>query len=123
MDSVLIPVRNLNQFVFCPRLAYLQWVQSEWAENEFTVEGTWVHRRVDNRDGWIPDPDQDADFRRQARSVTLSAPGEGLVAKLDLIDASADEAVPVEYKRGSPPVQPSDLIQLAAQALVLRENG
>lgn len=123
MDSVLIPVRNLNQFVYCPRLAYLQWVQSEWADNEFTVEGTWVHRRVDSRDGWIPDPDQEMDFRRQSRSVTLSAPVEGLVAKLDLVDASAAEAVPVEYKRGRPPVQPSDLIQLAAQALVLRENG
>ena len=123
MDSFLIPVRNLNQFVFCPRLAYLQWVQSEWADNEFTVEGTWVHRRVDAREGWIPDPDQEADFRRQARSVTLSAPVEGLVAKLDLIDASAAEAVPVEYKRGSPPPQLSDLVQLTAQSLVQREKG
>ncbi|MBS2039601.1 CRISPR-associated endonuclease Cas1 [bacterium] len=123
MDSDLIPVRKLNQFVYCPRLAYLQWVQSEWAENEFTAEGTWVHRRVDGREGWLPDPDQESDFRRQARSVTLSAPVEGLVAKLDLIDASAAEAMPVEYKRGSPPPQPSDLVQLTAQAMVLRENG
>ncbi len=123
MDIDLIPVRKVNQYVFCPRLAYLQWVQSEWADNEFTVEGTWVHRRVDAREGWLPSPEEEGDLRRQARSVTLSAPGEGLVAKLDLVDANAAEAVPVEYKRGSPPAQPGDRVQLAAQALVLRENG
>ena len=45
------------------------------------------------------------------------------MAKLDLVDANAAEAVPVEYKRGHPPAQPCDRVQLAAQALVLRENG
>lgn len=128
MEQELIPVRKLNQFVYCPRLAYLQWVQSEWADNEFTVDGNWVHRRVDAREDWIPNPEDAQDFANQVRSITLSAPIEGLVAKMDLIDACADEAIPVEYKRGRRPddgcvAHPAALAQLAGQALVLRENG
>ena len=66
MDIDLIPVRKLNQYVFCPRLDYVQWVQSESSDNEFTVEGTWVHRRVDAREGWLPNPEEEGDLRRQA---------------------------------------------------------
>lgn len=125
---MLIPVRMLNQYVYCARLAYLQWAQSEWSDNEFTAEGSWVHRRVDAKEGWLPNPEDQEDLRHQARSVTLSAPVEGLVAKMDLIDSQSGQAIPVEYKRGRAPEdgccgQPSDMVQLAAQALVLRENG
>ena len=28
-DAPLIPARMLNEFVYCPRLAYLEWVQKE----------------------------------------------------------------------------------------------
>lgn len=126
LETRLIPARMLNQYVYCPRLAYLEWVQSEWADNEFTAEGTWIHRRVDARQGWLPDPDHCEELTR--RSILLSAPLEGLIAKLDLVDADAGEAIPVEYKRGRPPktgeaAHPSDLVQLGAQALILRENG
>jgi hypothetical protein len=27
----LLPVRMLNEYVYCPRLAYLMWVQGEFA--------------------------------------------------------------------------------------------
>jgi len=43
----LIPVRMLNEHVYCPRLAYLMWVQGEFRHNEFTVDGAIKHRRVD----------------------------------------------------------------------------
>jgi len=118
----------LNQFVFCPRLAYLQWVQSEWADNEYTMDGTWVHRRVDSREGWLPTPEEAQDMPFRVRSITMSAPKAGLIAKFDVIDAAASEAIPVEYKRGRPPktgeaANPSDLAQVVAQALILQENG
>ena len=29
----LIPARMLNEFAYCPRLAYLEWVQGEFADN------------------------------------------------------------------------------------------
>jgi hypothetical protein len=42
----LMPVRMLNEFTYCPRLFYLEWVQGEFVDNEFTVEGRVAHRRV-----------------------------------------------------------------------------
>ncbi len=118
----------LNQFVYCPRLAYLQWVQSEWQDNEFTADGQWVHRRVDRSEGWLPQPEEMQELPFRSRSVSLSAPTLGLSTRLDLLDAEAEEAIPVEYKRGrapedGSPAHPSDLVQLLAQALVLQELG
>jgi hypothetical protein len=37
--DLVIPARMLNEFVYCPRLAYLMWVQGEFAHNADTVEG------------------------------------------------------------------------------------
>jgi hypothetical protein len=36
-DTPLIPARMVNEFVYCPRLAYLMWTQGEWAETGDTV--------------------------------------------------------------------------------------
>jgi CRISPR-associated protein Cas1 len=41
-----LPARMLNEFAYCPRLAYLMWVQGEWAESTDTVDGRVQHRRV-----------------------------------------------------------------------------
>ena len=32
----LLPVRMLNEYTYCPRLMYLEWVQGEWAESADT---------------------------------------------------------------------------------------
>jgi hypothetical protein len=34
-----LPARVLNEFAYCPRLAYLEWVQGEWADSGDTAEG------------------------------------------------------------------------------------
>lgn len=43
----LVPARMINEVLYCERLMYLEWVQGEWADNYFTVDGKAVHRRVD----------------------------------------------------------------------------
>ena len=53
----LLPVRMLNEYAYCPRLFYLMHVEGLWADNEFTVEGKAVHRRVDKLDHVLPDPE------------------------------------------------------------------
>ena len=58
-DKPVIPARILNEFVYCPRLAYLEWVQKEWESSADTVEGHHVHRRVDKQGGALPEPDDD----------------------------------------------------------------
>ncbi len=127
----LIPARMLNEFAYCPRLCYLEWVQQEWDDNEWTLDGSYRHRRIDRGGGTLPDADDMDEISPEtihARSVTLSAPLDGFIAKLDLIEAESGETIPVEYKRGSVPDTEErswepERVQLAAQALILRENG
>lgn len=134
----LIPARMLNEFAYCPRLCYLEWVQGEWADNLETHEGRFGHRRVDRPLAKeVPEPGPDGDGKEEnggepetihTRSLMLSAPEEGLVAKMDLVDISAGEAIPVDYKRGRVPdveggAWEPERVQLCAQGLILRENG
>ena len=40
----LVPARMLNEFTYCPRLFFLEWVQARWAGNDDTADGQYVHR-------------------------------------------------------------------------------
>lgn len=123
----LIPARMVNEFVYCPRLFYLEWVQGEWAESEDTLEGSLVHRRVEIEAGRLPPPEElDPGDRVAARGVLLSAPDLGLIARLDLLEGKDGAVRPVDYKKGLPgpdgPREP-EVVQLCVQGLILRENG
>jgi hypothetical protein len=50
-----LPVRMLNEFTYCPRLAYLEWVQGEFTDNAYTIEGTFEHRRAAATDAGFAD--------------------------------------------------------------------
>jgi CRISPR-associated protein Cas4 len=127
-DQPYLPARMVNEFQYCPRLAYLEWVQGEWAESADTVEGRGVHRRIDRGPGALPEPEQIGDDERiHARSVTLSSERLGLIAKLDLIEGEDGSVQPVDYKRGRRPHVPAgayepELVQLCVQGLVLEDN-
>jgi CRISPR-associated protein Cas1 len=124
-----VPARMLNEFVYCPRLFYLEWVQGEFRDNEEVISGHTVHRRVEKEGGKLPAPAPEGEaLEYKARGVTLQSERLGLVAKLDLLEGEGGEAVPVDYKRGHPPrdpggVWPADRVQVGAQTLLLRENG
>lgn len=129
-DQPLIPVRMLNEHVYCPRLAYLEWVQGEWVDSADTVDGRHQHRRVDKPSGDLPDAEEAEaeEIEIHARSVTLSSNTLGLIAKLDLIEGEGSIVVPVDYKRGKRPhiaqgVYDPERVQLCAQGLLLREHG
>jgi CRISPR-associated protein Cas1 len=116
----------VNEFEYCPRLFYLEWVQSRFVDNPDTVEGRYVHRNVDPGGGRIAGPEDDEPVRT-ARSVMLGSERLGLVAKADIIEGSKGEVKPVEVKRGrSPshgPAWSPELVQLCAIGLLLRDNG
>ena len=123
----LIPARMVNEFVYCPRLFYIEWVQGEFRHSVDTVEGTVVHRRVDRESGAFEVAEAvQLDEEWQARSVLLSAPRLGLIARVDIVEGHGGKVRPVDYKKGRPgkegPRDP-ERVQLAVQALVLRENG
>lgn len=124
----LLPVRMLNEYVYCPRLFHFMHVEDRWADNEFTIEGKIVHRRVDRKDQALPDAEEGDDPPEVSRSVSLGSERLGLTAKLDLVSTTGDEAVPVDTKRGRVPKVPErcyepERVQLMAQGLLLREHG
>ena len=127
-NTPLIPARILNEYVYCPRLAYLEWVQKEWEDSSDTVEGRHVHRKVDKQEGSLPAPDEEAEELRVARSVELSSRKLNLIAKIDLVESADGKVTPVDYKRGKRPhverrAYDPERVQLCAQGLLLREHG
>lgn len=120
----LVPARILNEHVYCPRLAYLMWVDGADGDNAATLEGSAVHRRVDQAPRREPPDDEP----RVARSVVLGDEHVGSIARVDLIEPDGVESVPVEYKRGRPlsvdePLYEPEQIQIYAQAALLRRHG
>jgi len=119
----------VNEYVYCPRLAYLEWVQGEWADSAETVEGRAGHRRVDRASPNLPEAQMlEPSERLHARSITLSSKGLGLVARLDLVEVADGQALPVDYKRGKRPhidknAYLPERVQLCAQGLLLEEHG
>lgn len=147
----LVPARMVNEVLYCERLMYLEWVQGEFADNYFTVDGRAVHRRADSRpkalrrapsakrsndvvgaeDADDDQPPRDPDESPYtARSVWLSSEGLGVTAKIDVVDVdgAGRSVVPIEYKRGKRPdlpegAYPPERAQLCVQVLLLREHG
>lgn len=128
-DSPLLPARMVNEYQYCPRLAYLEWVQGEWADSADTVEGRAKHRRTDRKGGSLPPADElDEHEKLHARSLTLSSNRLGLIAKMDLVEADDGTVTPVDYKRGKRPhtakgAWDPERVQVCVQGLILREHG
>jgi len=125
-----LPARMLNEFVYCPRLFYYEFVEGVFVHNADTMRGAAIHTRVDSGSGAMPPAEgglQRAE-RGQAfqseteepeiihsRSVSLGSERLGVTAKIDLVeirpaDSQSDdsdlfskrEVRPVDYKAGAP---------------------
>lgn len=121
----LVPARMLNEYAYCPRLFFLEWVDRLWAPNADTAEGDWQHRRVDAGGGAAPLPAEGE--LTAARSVELSSELLGITATLDLVEGAGGAVVPVDTKKGRPARDGGswepDAVQVCAQVLLLREHG
>jgi len=122
-----LPVRMLNEFVYCPRLFYLEWVQGEFKDSADTVKGRNIHQKVDGESGELTSGTGE-EKNIHATSTLLSSDTHKIIAKLDLIEGTGNAAIPVDYKKGKKPdiegeAWPQDKGQICAQALILRDNG
>ena len=124
-----LPARMVNEFVYCPRLFYYEWVGGVFRESVDTVEGKIQHQRVDKKATELPRPEE-AEEEIHSRSVTLSSDRLRVIAKIDLVEGSEGVVTPVDYKHGRPREEqeglelwPADRAQLAIQGVVLREAG
>lgn len=121
-----IPARMLNEFIYCPRLFYLEWVSVLWSDNADTAAGRFTHRVVDRGGGAAPEPEDE--LLVEARSVAVSSERLGLTAVIDLIEGEDGKVRPLDYKRGSVPdiafqAWDTDRAQLCVAGLLLREQG
>lgn len=139
-DIPLLPARMVNEFSYCPRLAYFEWVDGAFADNSETTEGRFHHRRVDQapvRSARRTAEPESEETTIHQRSVWLSSERLGVTAKIDLVESAVDghagtgtagAVVPVDYKRGKRPhaaqgAWEPERVQLCVQGLLLREQG
>jgi CRISPR-associated protein Cas1 len=107
-----IPARMLNEFVYCQRLFYYEFVEGVFVESVDTLRGDAIHKRVDSGNGALPaakkkakKPTQDepattveapikeAESQNaepetiHSRSVQMGSERLGVVAKMDLVES------------------------------------
>jgi CRISPR-associated exonuclease Cas4 len=120
MDDGLIAISALSHYSYCPRRCALIHIEQAWVENRFTAEGRIMHERVH---------DESRESRGDVRidyGVSLRSLRVGLIGKADVVEFHREpdgswRPFPVEYKRGKPKPDLSDMIQLCAQAMCLEE--
>lgn len=124
-------VRNLHNFIYCPRLFYFQWVENIFQENADTVAGSHVHRNVD-APSKLEDPKElGLPEGAKIRSLRLESEALGLIGVVDIVEGGPDGAEIIDYKKGSArrgaegerEAKEPDAVQVAAHALLLREQG
>ncbi|MCX8496310.1 MAG: CRISPR-associated endonuclease Cas1 [Akkermansiaceae bacterium] len=129
-DLPPMPVRRLHNYLYCPRLFYLQWVEDLFVENSDTASGAAVHKRVDEP-SHLREQDLEMSERAALRSVAVHSEALGLTGIVDLIEDTGNGRQLLEYKRGAPRrdedgnlvAKDNDAAQLASYALLLREEG
>jgi CRISPR-associated protein Cas1 len=131
----LLPVRRLHNFVYCPRLCYLQWVENLFVENADTAAGSAAHRNVDKATSFNDEKKEslakDLPEGASLRSLHLTSESLRLTGIVDLVEGGEAGACVVDYKRGSALrdangeriAKEYDAIQVAAHALLLEESG
>src|SRR5579863_5918609 len=77
-----LPARMVNEFAYCPRLFFYEWVEGVFQESVDTIEGAIQHSRVDAKTSILPGPGEVPE-NIHARSVTLSSERLRVIAKMD----------------------------------------
>ena len=128
-DEVLVPARMVNEWVYCPRLAFLEWAHGEWADSADTTAGRRDHAASDRgRAPALPPPNDIGEAAMRTRRVDLGSEALGLIAKIDLLDVADGTVVPVDVKTGKRPhvaegAYLPERVQVCVQGLLLREAG
>ncbi len=114
-----IPARMMNEFVYCQRLFYYEFVEGVFVESVDTLRGAAIHQRVDSGNGALPaakkkskaektttedqpaatgdastkEPEaQDTEPETiHSRSVQMGSERLGIVAKMDLVESKTEK--------------------------------
>ena len=102
---MLVPARMVNEWIYCPRLAVLEWGHGEWAGNADTSAGRRSHRATEDGPApALPSPEAlDDDKKLKTRRLLLASEKLGLTAEIDILEAEDGEVTPVDIKAGKRP--------------------
>ncbi|MBZ9607295.1 CRISPR-associated protein Cas4 [Clostridium estertheticum] len=120
---------GMQHFAFCKRQWSLIHIEQQWQENLRTIEGEILHEKT--HDETIKEKRGDLIISRGMAifSRTLGITGACDVVELHKSSGGVNifgrdgtyKPIPVEYKRGKPKEDESDVLQLCAQAMCLEE--
>ena len=120
-EDDLLQLSALQHFVFCRRQCALIHIEQIWEENRLTAEGRIMHEDV-HKEGVENRKNIRIERGIPLRSLELGLSGKADVVEFHKIETKGEWSVfPVEYKRGKPKFDNSDLVQLCAQAICLEE--
>ncbi len=128
-EDEYLMLSGIQHFVFCRRQWGLIHIEQQWADNLRTADGNIMHRNV-----------HDSSFNEKrgniliARAMAVSSPRLGLSGECDVVEFHRSDngvelfgmdgrynVIPIEYKRGEPKSDESDIMQLTAQAICLED--
>lgn len=127
-DNYLM-LSGIQHYQFCKRQWALIHIEQQWAEDVRTIEGQHVHARADQ-----PLIREKRNNKIVVRALPVHSRELGVSGICDVVEFIKDEKgvsiqgsvekytpIPVEYKRGKPKKDDSDILQLVAQAFCLEE--
>ncbi len=120
---------GIQHFTFCRRQWALIHIEQQWQENLRTIEGEILHEKT--HDDTIKEKRGDLIV---SRGMAIFSSSLGLTGACDVVELykatdgvnifgreGTYKVVPIEYKRGKPKENESDVLQLCAQAMCLEE--
>lgn len=128
-EEDFLMISGIQHFSFCRRQWALIHVEFQWKENLRTVEGKIVHERC--HDELFTEKRKDLLI---CRGMRVFSSRMGVTGQCDVVEFRKSEngavlsgreglwqPCPVEYKRGVPKKDDSDILQLCTQAMCLEE--
>lgn len=128
-EEEFLQLSGIQHFAFCRRQWALAYIEMQWQENVRTVEGKILHENA-----------HDASLKEKrgdlliVRAMPIHSREMGVSGECDVVEFHKSKeginlvgregtytVTPVEYKRGKPKTDDSDVLQVAAQALCLEE--
>lgn len=128
-EDEFLQLSGIQHFAFCRRQWALAYIEMQWQENVRTVEGKILHENA--HDASIKEKRGDLLI---VRAMPIHSREMGVSGECDVVEFHRCEngisldgregnysVVPVEYKRGKPKEDDTDILQVAAQAMCLEE--
>ncbi|MBO0992572.1 CRISPR-associated protein Cas4 [Bacillus sp. SD088] len=128
-EDQYLMLSGIQHFEFCRRQWALIHIEQQWEENVKTVEGQHLHKKADQ-----PFIREKRGNLLIVRAMPVKSKELGITGICDIVEFIKDQngielngvegkfsPYPVEYKRGKPKKNESDIFQLTAQAMCLEE--